>query len=1010
MNNSYSSTTSYDLSRWEAKVIDHEEKGTPDRSWDQDGIHRIFTKAGVSIDMFLQDYQLLDRLDEAEERVILVGFTGALTIRNGKPGPFFSGLKVAKQLQLPLLAIADPTISKCNEVIISWYAGNDSIPNASEIIGNWLDKLALHYNARLVFFGGSAGGFGALSSLSHMTTPVDCLVWNPQTSISRYTPKFVLHYLKNGFSDHFSKLNVSQSVTRDEMTNFLNETGVRHDLQSNYRLPKNANLMFVQNKSDWHVTSHALPFLQNLGIFAEADNLQHQIKDNISVFFGNFGRGHIAPQKHIVMACLKNLIDSRRNPLNTSVFEKSLIIKTDVSKSSITSTAEPPQDGKPPADEDGFEVRAILEGKNVIARIDVMPGSFIKPTFAFYFIRNGIREKIRAYSTDNTASFELVDEPRSLYVMGFIFENGSRKFKKVRVQSIADASADPESVLQEPIVITTENETFTELMRESREEFLARNSPLLLEKFKSLGKDWRDGNTGYMTLPYAKNSITFNADEKFNWGSCPQLPPQRMWFYSLRFIGRLLATGEKYSDERAYTHAIKLMADFLEFCSDSENVSFISRINSGDHSTAERVKVMIFLWQFIVAKEIKTTDEFNQRLLSEIERWTNWLANDRNYKANNHGLMACMSLLYVYLFLGEKNGRRYFEIARERLTRLMDHSFDSAGLCNENSIGYHNFNLSLYRSILSWSTNHKLDQSFVEKLQDTVTRATSALALCVFPNGDIPPIGDSSIYKSGISSINNSHCFAESGFAVIKSEHFYLSVSCGSPSEIHKQMDDSSIHLRYKGADLIVDPGAYLYDRVDRFRKCIGSSKGHSGIYLKRFDDLSRRQVRAKYGEICGSISKFEEFSGGVQLACSYRAEKESFSIHRYICVIWDQEVVIVDKAEGADDAVQRFLFGSSVDVKRQGGHFRLNVGSNEYSFFHNAARCDLYTAEDNESNVRGWHSVNYGELLPTTGIDLSNPKKNYFSTILSLRGASKKYSCSAKSKAFAKMADKFFR
>ena len=536
MNNLYSSTASYDLSRWEAKVIDHEEEETPDDSWSHDGIHRIFTKAGVSVDMFLQDYHLLEHLEEAEERVVLVGFTGALTIRNGKPGPFFSGFKVAKQLQLPLLAIADPTISKCNEVIISWYAGNDSIPNSSEIIGKWLDKLALYYNARFVLFGGSAGGFGALSSLSHMTTPVDCLVWNPQTSISRYMPKFVLHYLKNGFADQFSRLNVSQSVTRDDLTNFLNQTGVRHNLQSDYKLPKNANLMFVQNKSDWHVTSHALPFLENLGVCAEPNNLQHQSQDNISVFFGNFGKGHIAPQKHIVMACLRNLINAQRNPLDTSIFEKPSINKTDVSLSLPSNNAEPPKDGELPTDEDGFEVHAIAEGKSVTARIDVMPGSFIKPTFAFYFIRNGKRERIRPYSPDNTASFELVGEPGVLYIMGFVFENGARKFKKVRVQSIADASTNSESPLYESTGVAAENETFTELMRESREEFLARNSPLLSEKFKSLEKKWGDGNTGYMTLPYAKNSIKFDYEETFDWGSCPKLPPQRMWFYSLRFI------------------------------------------------------------------------------------------------------------------------------------------------------------------------------------------------------------------------------------------------------------------------------------------------------------------------------------------------------------------------------------------------------------------------------------------------------------------------------------------
>ncbi|MGW8629721.1 heparinase II/III family protein, partial [Streptomyces albidoflavus] len=158
------------------------------------------------------------------------------------------------------------------------------------------------------------------------------------------------------------------------------------------------------------------------------------------------------------------------------------------------------------------------------------------------------------------------------------------------------------------------------------------------------------------------------------------------------------------------------------------------------------------LWQLIVSNDVKSTDAFNEKLLREIQRWANWLADDRNYRANNHGLMASISLLYVYVLLGRQDGRQYYDIASNRILVLMDQSFDSSGLCNENSVGYHSFNLSLYKAVLLWAKSHNIDESFVQKLQDTVERATNALAICVFQNGDIPPLGDSSIYPSSLAS------------------------------------------------------------------------------------------------------------------------------------------------------------------------------------------------------------------------------------------------------------------
>ncbi|ETF04722.1 hypothetical protein W822_04190 [Advenella kashmirensis W13003] len=435
--NSIANSESYDLSRWGAPIINHQENEEAGSTWDQDGIHRVCTGTGTTIDIYLQDYGLLRQIKQAEERVLLVGFTGALTMRNGKPGPFFSGIKVAKRLKLPLLAVADPTISKCEELIISWYAGNEDVVNASEIIGRWLDKLAHYYKARLLLFGGSAGGFGALSVLPYLTSQADCLVWNPQTSIARYMPKFVLHYLKHGFAKKFARIDTKAAVTREDLRGFLEETGVRHDLQSNYRIPENVNLLFVQNNSDWHVKSHALPFLRNLKVYDDSEELIDRNHGNISVRVGNFGRGHIAPNKNTINACLKYLMDPEKNAIDASIFNSFLVNSPDNNGKVASSNSRSSQQGGLFPSTDDFEISARQEGRTIVAQIDIRPGVFISPTFAFYFLKEGKRKKIRSYNADNTATFEDTGESDFLYVVGFVADDGIRIFKKVRVNTRA---------------------------------------------------------------------------------------------------------------------------------------------------------------------------------------------------------------------------------------------------------------------------------------------------------------------------------------------------------------------------------------------------------------------------------------------------------------------------------------------------------------------------------------------------------------------------------------------
>ncbi len=405
-----------------------------------------------------------------------------------------------------------------------------------------------------------------------------------------------------------------------------------------------------------------------------------------------------------------------------------------------------------------------------------------------------------------------------------------------------------------------------------------------------------------------------------------------------------------------------------------------------------------------------------ERVCDCLKYWSDWLSEDENYKKNNHGLMGSIALLHSAVQFGTTPyASAYLAVATNRIIELGKSSFDRDGLCNENSIGYHNFNLHCYRGLLEFCKHYGLSKALVSFLEDLTLRATKALAFCVWQDGSIPPIGDSAVYRVDIASRNEPRCFYESGFAVVKNDDLYLSIQCGAPSEIHKQVDDSSMTLRFMNRDILVDGGSYLYDRTNPHRRCVESSFGHSGLFLKEFDGLLRSEFLRKFGPLSGKIERFEEGVDGVRIQCVYSVSKGSAIFMRNIFVCWPDEIAIVDSVELKDMAsipepVQRFLFGPTFDV-RFGERNKLILTSDDFSCtLFQLLDCDgvLYRGEDT-SPVRGWCSYKFKEILPTYGVDFAmNSRMSRFSTIIKLAKCANLLDCSATVRSFAGGADPF--
>ncbi len=85
--------------------------------------------------------------------------------------------------------------------------------------------------------------------------------------------------------------------------------------------------------------------------------------------------------------------------------------------------------------------------------------------------------------------------------------------------------------------------------------------------------------------------------------------------------------------------------------------------------------------------------------------------------------------------------------------------------------------------------------------------------------------------------------FEDFGMAVFKSDNLYLNVSFGNnpkshPSLGHQHNDKLSVEININGADIVVDPGTYIYTPIAKKRNLFRSVKNHNTIEIGEEQNL----------------------------------------------------------------------------------------------------------------------------------------------------------------------------
>lgn len=291
---SHAGSSTYDLAQWKCSVFESDaDEGFFKKNPLQDGIYKFRTERS-SVDIKIDGVANLK-----PDGVVLVCFGGSVPKRMGKTAPFFSGSGIARNLDMPVLSVADPSLSLSDSLALGWYAGNHLIPDLQKKIAFLLDSFSETYGVKLIMFGGSGGGFASLAIQGLMKSSVTVAVWNPQTAISRYLPAAAIGYVETAFP--------SKGVTDvDQVGTRLEQVGVFHDLAAK-RPPCVHSVLYLQNQSDaHHIKHHAIPFARSRGVFQISDTVLADA-GNLAMWFGCWGKGHAVPPADMILFILRRL-------------------------------------------------------------------------------------------------------------------------------------------------------------------------------------------------------------------------------------------------------------------------------------------------------------------------------------------------------------------------------------------------------------------------------------------------------------------------------------------------------------------------------------------------------------------------------------------------------------------------------------------------------------------------------------------------------------------------------
>jgi hypothetical protein len=337
----------------------------------------------------------------------------------------------------------------------------------------------------------------------------------------------------------------------------------------------------------------------------------------------------------------------------------------------------------------------------------------------------------------------------------------------------------------------------------------------------------------------------------------------RSWqwqFHQLIFYIDLLAAHSKTEEAKYLDRLVELLTSWYD-CNYAEEHP--SEMSWHDHTTALRLRSLIYIWEYLRNSEYNITEDFANILLNLIETHCNVLSVEKFYmKHNNHGFDQSLFLYLASMTFPEfENAKQWHDIAFDRLVDEVGIAFTSEGIHVENSPSYL-VGMIQRVDLASKMIQHYEPENNIE-LNDIINNALKALAYLVHPNGTLPMLGDtdpgtripalnhlknntnfqlfqyvhSQAQRGKVGENLPDAVFEESGYTVLRDkwhekdtydDMIHLVFKCSFLSTFHRHDDDLNFILHGLGEEWFVDGGIYKYNEQDPYRKYLRSAKSHN--------------------------------------------------------------------------------------------------------------------------------------------------------------------------------------
>lgn len=261
----------------------------------RDGVHAIQMPNAPSLDLLINGNPL------AAGTSVPVFFSGAVQNRDDKSGPFFSGFGMSVSENIPLISIADPSLELDKPVSLGWYVGNEKQSLVDDIL-SVLTSIIERSNNELLLIGGSGGGYAALMFGQRLGEKASAFVWNPQTDILEYNEKFVKDYLSAAFPVALANA-LNEFDWKARVREYFDRHNLQHSVLPDFEMKVETHRsLYIQQATDWHVRSHAAPYI-NANRAKHLGRGRYTIGRDNAIWILNYADGHDPlPQEYIAWA------------------------------------------------------------------------------------------------------------------------------------------------------------------------------------------------------------------------------------------------------------------------------------------------------------------------------------------------------------------------------------------------------------------------------------------------------------------------------------------------------------------------------------------------------------------------------------------------------------------------------------------------------------------------------------------------------------------------------------